>query len=79
MIIKILGTGCPNCIALYNVSNKVITDLNITAELIKIEDFSEISRYNIMSTPALVINDEVVGVGKLNYKKVKKIVEKYVE
>lgn len=76
MEIKILGGGCANCIALYNAAKQSCEDLGIEAALTKVEDFEKISEYNVMSTPALVIDETVVGYGKLNYKKVKKIIEK---
>ena len=75
MVIKILGGGCANCKVLYNNADMACKELNIEAELIKVEDFSEITKYNVMSTPALVINEKVVGLGKMKYKKVKELVE----
>lgn len=75
MVIKILGGGCANCKVLYKNAEKACNDLNIEAELVKVEDFSEISKYNVMSTPALVIDEKVVGFGKMNYKKVLELVK----
>lgn len=75
MVIKILGGGCANCKVLYNNAEKACKDLKIEAELVKVEDFSEISKYNVMSTPALVVDEKIVGFGKMNYKKVKELIE----
>lgn len=75
MIIKILGGGCANCKVLYNYSTSAVKELEIEAEVIKVEDFSEITKYNVMSTPALVINEEVVGLGKMKYKKVLELIK----
>ena len=74
-IVKILGGGCPNCTILHNNVLSAIRELKIEAKVEKIEDFAEISKYGVMSTPALVINEKVVGVGKLKYKKVKGLIE----
>ena len=73
--IKILGGGCPNCTILYNNVMSSIRELEIEARVVKIQDFAEISKFGVMSTPALVINEKVVGIGKLNYKKVRRLIE----
>ena len=75
MIIKILGGGCPNCTILYNNVKSACRELKIDAEVIKVQDFAEIAKYGVMSTPALVINEKVVGIGKLKYKKVRRLVQ----
>ena len=73
--IKILGGGCPNCTVLYNNVMSAIRELKIEANVEKVQDFAKISEYGVMSTPALVINEKVVGIGKLNYKKVRGLIE----
>lgn len=73
--IKILGGGCPNCTILYNNVLSAIRELKIEADVEKVQDFAIISEYGVMSTPALVINEKVVGVGKLKYKKVRRLIE----
>jgi len=75
MVIKILGGGCANCKVLYNNAASAVRELGIEAEIIKVEDFSEITKYDVMSTPALVIDEKVVGTGKMKYKKVKELIE----
>ena len=75
MKIKILGGGCRNCTILYNNVMSSIRELEIEAIVVKIQDFVEISKFGVMSTPALVINEKVVGIGKLNYKKVRRLIE----
>ena len=59
MEIKILGTGCGKCKKTYAVVEKVIKENNLDATLTKVEDILEIMNYNILSTPALVVDDEV--------------------
>ena len=75
MNIKILGGGCAKCKVLYNNASSAVRELGIEAEIIKVEDFAEITKYNVMSTPALVINEKVVGLGNLKYKKVKELIQ----
>lgn len=75
MNIKILGGGCPSCKVLYNNASAVCRDLKIDAVIEKVTDFEKISEFGVMSTPALVINDKVVGLGKLKYKKIKELIE----
>lgn len=59
MEIKILGTGCGKCKTTYTVIEKVIKENNITATLTKVEDIMEIMNYNILTTPAVVVDGEV--------------------
>lgn len=61
MEIKILGTGCSKCKTLEKIVREVVSENNIDANIDKVEDFSEIAKYGVMSTPALVV-DEVVKV-----------------
>ncbi len=73
MEIKILGTGCSTCKALYATVEKVVKELNINATLVKEEDLEKIMSYNVMSLPALVINEKVVAKGKISADEIKKI------
>ena len=59
MEIKILGTGCGKCKTTYAVIEKVIKENNIRATITKVEDIMEIMNYNILSTPAVVVDGEV--------------------
>lgn len=63
--IKILGTGCPKCAALTNVVKDVVAENNIDATVEKVEDIMEIMKYNIMSTPALVVDGEIKIKGRV--------------
>ena len=64
MEIKVLGTGCAGCRALYETTKQAITELGCDVVLIKEEDLLKIMEYNIFSLPALVINEKVVSAGK---------------
>jgi small redox-active disulfide protein 2 len=59
--IKILGTGCPKCKQTTAVVEGVVKELGLDATVEKVEDIMKIMEYNVMSTPALVI-DEVISI-----------------
>ncbi len=65
MEIKILGTGCSKCKTTYVVIEKVIKENNIQATITKVEDIMEIMNYNILATPAVVVNGEVKIKGRV--------------
>jgi small redox-active disulfide protein 2 len=57
--VLILGPGCAKCKETYKVVERVIDDYHLAVKLSKIEDIAEIMSYNIMTTPALVIDGTV--------------------
>ena len=59
MEIKVLGPGCAKCKTTYNVIEKVIKENNLDVKLTNVDDIMEMVSYNIMTTPAVVV-DEVV-------------------
>lgn len=59
MEIKVLGPSCAKCKTTYNVIEKVIKENNLDVKLTKVDDIMEMVSYNIMTTPAVVV-DEVV-------------------
>jgi len=65
MEIKILGTGCPKCKTLEELTRKVVKENSIDADIRKVEDIVEIMKFNIMTTPALVVNGKVVAKGRI--------------
>lgn len=65
LTIKILGSGCPNCKRLEQLTVKVVEQLGIKAEVIKVTDPTKYSDYGVMSTPGLVINDKTVSTGRI--------------
>lgn len=69
MIIKILGTGCPNCKALEMLSKDIVSELGLDAKVEKVDDIMEIMKYNILSTPGVVINEKVVLSGRIPSRK----------
>jgi small redox-active disulfide protein 2 len=59
--IKILGTGCPKCKQTEAIVRATLAELGMEAHVEKVEDIQQIMQYNILSTPAVVI-DEVVQI-----------------
>jgi small redox-active disulfide protein 2 len=63
--IQILGTGCPKCKKLFEVTQKAVKDLGIDADVSKVDDINEIMKFNVMMTPALAIDGEVKVAGRI--------------
>ncbi|NVO04107.1 MAG: thioredoxin family protein [Bacteroidetes bacterium] len=78
MEIKILGTGCSNCKTLEKLTINALAEMNLTANVEKVEDITKIMSYGIMRTPGLVINDKVVLSGRVpSIKELEEIIEKH--
>lgn len=65
MEIKILGTGCAKCKKLEKNAEKAVKNAGIDATITKVDQVEDIMSYNVMSTPALVIDEEVKIFGKV--------------
>lgn len=77
MNIKILGGGCTSCKKLYENTKKAVAETGITADIEYITDMEKIMTYSVMSMPALVVNEQVVAMGKvLKPAEIVKILEK---
>lgn len=63
--IKILGTGCAKCKQLEAVVREVLSETGMSANVEKVEDIQSIMEYDVMSTPALVVEDKVVLSGRV--------------
>lgn len=75
MEIKILGTGCPKCKSLHQATINALAELDIVANVEKVEDIVEIMNFGVMRTPALVINNKVIFSGKVpTVKELKEII-----
>lgn len=63
--IEILGTGCPKCTKLAELTKEAADALGIEYELEKVTDINRITGYGVMSTPALVVDGQVKVAGKV--------------
>ena len=74
--VQILGTGCPKCKKLFEITQKVCDESGIEAEVSKVEDINEIMKFGVMLTPALAVDGEVKVVGKVpSEKELKEMLE----
>ena len=65
MKIKVLGSGCANCQTLEKRTTQALDLLGLDAKVEKVTDYAAIAAYGVMSTPALVIDDQVVLTGRV--------------
>lgn len=65
MEIKVLGPGCKNCVTLERITKEAIAELGLSATIEKVENYADIAAFGVMSTPALVVDGEVVLAGRV--------------
>lgn len=65
MILKILGTGCPKCKLLEDNVRKAVLEVGGNQQVEKVTGLDEIMGYGVMMTPALVVDEKVISVGKV--------------
>lgn len=65
MEVKVLGPGCAKCKITFQVIEKVIKENNLDVKLTKVDDIMEMMIYNIMTTPAVVVDGEVKMKGQV--------------
>jgi len=65
MDIKILGSGCPKCQRLEQLTREVATELGIEAQFEHVRDVAKIMEYSVLSTPALVVDGAVKVSGRM--------------
>lgn len=63
--IKVLGTGCPKCKTTYNNVLEALKQLGMVANVTKIEDIEEMMKYNVLTTPVLMIDDVMKVKGRI--------------
>ena len=63
--IKVLGAGCKSCHELHENVKKAVADMNLDAEVEYITDMEKVMSYGVMSIPAIVVNEQVVSMGKV--------------
>lgn len=76
MEIKILGTGCTSCKNLEKNTVAAVSELGIPANVEKVENLMDIMAYNVMRTPALVVDGQVKVMGRVpNVEEIKKMLK----
>ena len=63
--VKVLGTGCKSCHALLENAQAALEQMDSSVKVDYVTDIAEVASYGVMSTPALVINNKVVSMGKV--------------
>lgn len=65
MKIEILGVGCAKCHELERRVRQAVEEAGLSAEIMKVDDMTEIMKYGVMMTPALVVDGKPLIVGKV--------------
>lgn len=65
MEIKVLASGCAKCKTLERLTREAVEELQLDANIEKIEDIQKIVEYGVMFTPALVVDGEVIVKGRV--------------
>jgi small redox-active disulfide protein 2 len=77
MDIKVLGPGCAKCKALEKATQQAVKETGIEANVTKLDDIVEIMKFGVMSTPALVVDGQVVMKGKVpSVQEIKQLISK---
>jgi small redox-active disulfide protein 2 len=63
--VKVLGPGCPKCKTTYQNALEAVKQLGIEARVEKIEDLQEMFKYDLLTTPALIIDEAVKIKGRI--------------
>ncbi|MDG1277947.1 MAG: thioredoxin family protein [Algoriphagus sp.] len=63
--IKVLGPGCPKCKTTYSNVLEALKKTNMEANVEKVEDIEEMMKYNVLTTPVLMINGEIKVKGRI--------------
>ncbi len=78
MEIQILGTGCAKCKNLEKLTRDAVAEVGADANITKVEDIMEIMKFNVMATPALVVNGKVEIKGRVpSIDEIKEVLKKY--
>lgn len=65
LTVKVLGPGCANCKRVEQIARRVVTEMAVDADIVKVTDYGAIMGYDVFKTPGLVINEKVVCAGRI--------------
>lgn len=65
LTIKILGSCCANCDRLEDEVRAALAGTGIEHQIVKVTDYADIMSYGVLSTPALVMNETIMSVGRI--------------
>lgn len=72
--LQILGTGCPKCKKLMELTEQAAKDLGIEYEIEKVTDINDIMNFGVMMTPGLAVDGDVKVAGKIpGFEEIKKM------
>lgn len=78
MKIQVLGSGCPTCKKLFELTKQAVAELNLKTEVEYITDIQKIVEMGVMSSPILAINGKPAITGFLpDVKKIKEAINKF--
>ena len=63
--IEVLGTGCAKCKKLAEMTQRAVTEMELDAEVVKVEDIQAIVAAGVLMTPGLVVDGQIKSVGKV--------------
>lgn len=79
MKIQVLGSGCPTCKNLYELTKTAVKELGIDAEVEYVSDISKIIELGVMQSPILTINGKIAMLGSGNLEKIKETIKKSIK
>ena len=77
MKIQVIGSGCPTCKNLYELTQTAVKELKIDADVEYSTDISKVIELGVMVSPVMTIDGQVVLTGSHNLEKIKEIIKKY--
>jgi len=63
--IKVLGTGCANCVKTMELVESAVKETQTDYQVVKVTDLEQIMKYNVLSMPGIVIEEEVIHFGSV--------------
>lgn len=63
--IKVLGPGCPKCKTTYSNVLEALKQTRTEADVVKVEDIEEMMKYNVLTTPVLMIDEQIKIKGRV--------------